>query len=156
MGFAFNSVQIGGYMATDVQALTYGSAGGLLAKFTISVSNYISKQNNTTLFLDCVMFGKHVEYVAKNLSKGDRVFAQGYLQQENWTSKTGEKRRTIKLMVNKITGLERKGTGGTLNKPEFGDERIDKYIGGAPNRDDFRPPQPPPDSADAMLNDAPF
>ena len=77
MGFAFNSVQIGGYMATDVQALTYGSAGGLLAKFTISVSNYISRQNNTTLFLDCVMFGNHVEYVAKNLSKGDRVFAQG-------------------------------------------------------------------------------
>lgn len=156
MGFAFNTFFVGGYMATDVQVLTYGAAGNLLAKFTISVSNHISRQNNTSLFLDCVLFGKGVDYAAKNLSKGDRVVAQGYLQQENWTAKTGEKRRTIKLMVNTITGLERKGTGGTLNKPEFGDERIDKYIGGAPNREDFRPPQPPPDSADAMLNDAPF
>ena len=52
--------------------------------------------DNGGFWLDVAIFGKRAERVAKILSKGNRVYAEGSLKQQNWEQE-GEQR--IKLVL---------------------------------------------------------
>jgi single-strand DNA-binding protein len=55
-----------------------------------------------TSFWDCVAFGQLAENIAESLGKGTAVLVTGRAAQEEWETKDGQKRRSIKVTVDEV------------------------------------------------------
>jgi single-strand DNA-binding protein len=55
-----------------------------------------------TTFWDVVAFGQLGENVAESLVKGSAVLVTGRAAQEEWTTKEGEKRRSMKVVADEV------------------------------------------------------
>lgn len=62
-------------------------------------------------FLDCTIFGKRGEAVAKYFNQGDGIAVTGTLDQNNYTDKNGNKRTSWALLVDDWEFAEKKGNG---------------------------------------------
>ncbi len=93
-----NSVNIIGRLTRDPE-LRYSQAGKAVANMSIAVQ----RNREEADFFDCVAFEKTAETIANNLVKGREVGVSGRLQQDRWEDQQGQKRTTVKIMVNLIT-----------------------------------------------------
>lgn len=96
------------YMTRDPE-LSYTSAQLAVASFSVA-TNFVWKdddgnQHEESMFIDCQAWSRCAEFVAKNVSKGDPVFIEGYLKQEKWTSKEGGKRSKHLVNVKRLFQL---------------------------------------------------
>jgi single-strand DNA-binding protein len=99
-------VNLRGRLTRDPE-LRYSAAGKAVAKFSVVTSrrykddsgNWVDKD---TTFWDCVAFGQLAENIAESLPKGTAVILAGNAAQEEWTTKEGDKRRSIKVMVDDV------------------------------------------------------
>ena len=55
-----------------------------------------------TTWVQVAVFGKTAEWAAKNLGKGDEVLVVGDVYNDEWTTRDGEKRLTLKVDANKV------------------------------------------------------
>lgn len=67
--------------------------------FTLAFNN-----KNTATFVDCEAWGD-VGNPVQRAHKGDFVTIEGYLKQDSWVSKTGEKRSKLKVVARKVESL---------------------------------------------------
>src|SRR5580658_6392705 len=116
-----NKVMLIGRLTRDPEIRTF-SNGGKVAKFGFAVNN--RKKNQQTgqwedepVFLDVEAFnrgetGKQADLVEQYLRKGHQAFIEGHLQLDQWTSKEGEKRSKLKIVVDNVQFLERREEGG--------------------------------------------
>lgn len=58
-------------------------------------------------FIDCTMFGKRAESVAKYISKGSKVAIEGKLRWNQW-EKDGQKHSKLSVIVDEIEFMSRK------------------------------------------------
>jgi single-strand DNA-binding protein len=64
------------------------------------------------IWVTVTMFSSLAEMVAEmNPGKGDLVHVSGTIQEEEWETKEGEKRKTIKVIANGFSVRRRKGEG---------------------------------------------
>jgi len=101
-------------------------------------------------FVDCEVWGKTAEIIAKYVTKGRPLFVSGRLKLDSWDDKTtGQKRSKMKIVVEQFQFL-----GGRDDKPPT-DEGIDQTIERhtPPPRSATRPTPPPQDNID---EDVPF
>lgn len=96
---SFNKVLLMGNLTRDVEVVAAG--GGTVSKFGLALNekytNREGREVENVTFLDCEMWGNRGEAFAKYHAKGDRVFIEGSLVQDNWEDKDGNKRSKIKV-----------------------------------------------------------
>ena len=100
-------VTLRGRLTRDPE-MRYSNSGKAVVKFAVVTSRRVKDQQTgewsdaDTTFWDCVAFGQLAENVAESLEKGTAVIVQGNAAQEEWTTKEGEKRRSMKVTVDEV------------------------------------------------------
>jgi single-strand DNA-binding protein len=78
-----------------------------------------------TLFVDCTVWGKQAESLAKYMGKGSPVIIEGALQLEQWENERKEKRQKITVRANSVEFLHR-----AAGKPDPTDADAPAYTDG--------------------------
>jgi single-strand DNA-binding protein len=116
-----NKVMLIGRLTRDPETRTF-SNGGKVAKFGFAVNN--RKKNpqsgqweDDPVFLDVEAFnrgetGKQADLVEQYLRKGHQAYVEGHLQLDQWTSKEGEKRSKLKIVLDNVQFLEPRSDSG--------------------------------------------
>lgn len=100
-------VTLRGRLTRDPE-MRYSAAGKPVAKFAVVTSRRVKDQQTgewsdaDTTFWDCVAFGQLAENVAESLEKGTAVVVQGNAAQEEWETKEGEKRKSMKVIAEDV------------------------------------------------------
>jgi single-strand DNA-binding protein len=96
------AVTLRGNLIRDPE-MRYSNAGKPVTKFTVITSRRFKNpqteewEDRDVTFWDCVAFGQMAENAAESLEKGTAVIVQGNAAQEEWETKDGQKRRSIKV-----------------------------------------------------------
>lgn len=106
-----------------------------VCKFSIACADNYSKDK--THFFNCVAFGKQGEIIAKYFAKGSRIYIYGFIKQESWTDKDGNKKSSVTLHVDGFEFVDSKKDSGStaesvadkfngeiVNTPSFNDDDI--------------------------------
>jgi single-strand DNA-binding protein len=100
-------VTLNGRLTKDPE-LRYSVKGSLVARFSVVTSRRGKDQQSgewrdeDTTFWDVVAFGQLAENMAESLVKGSAVLVTGRAAQEEWTTKEGEKRRSMKVVADEV------------------------------------------------------
>lgn len=121
-----NSVVVDGNLTKDVEL----NPNRTIGKFTLAVNEAQKDANGQWAdyanFIDCKIFGKTAENLAKYLLKGKRVAVQGKLHQERW-EKDGQKFSRIVVNADNVCLLS-SGGGQGGEKPSGGAEGFQEDI----------------------------
>lgn len=145
-----NSVTLVGNLVEDPE-LRFTASGVAMARIRIAV-NRRWRDNNDEWQEDTSFFGGTcwrdvAENVAESLTKGDRVFITGRLEQRNWETNDGEKRSIIEVRIDEVGPSLRWATAQVTKTPR--NSGGGSYGGGsaAPAapvaRDDYGPDEAP-------------
>ena len=119
-------VTLRGNLVRDPE-MRYSSAGKPVTKFTVITSRRFKNpqtdewEDRDVTFWDCVAFGQLAENAAESLEKGTAVIVQGNAAQEEWETKEGEKRRSMKVMVDDLAVSLRRYTAKVNKVARTGD-----------------------------------
>ena len=112
-----NKMIIQGRMVRDVE-LRRTTSGTAVASFTVAWSEKY-KDTERKLFLPCVAWGNNAEFAAKWFEKGVELVAEGYLSSRSWQDKSGNKRETVELTVDRLHFCGGKRDGGNTESADF-------------------------------------
>ena len=107
----FNQVTLIGRLVADPD-IRYTQSGVPVANIRLAVDRDFKNQEGKREvdFLTCTAWRKVAEIVAQYCKKGSLILVSGSIQQDNY-EKDGEKRYTVKVVVDKIRLLGGKGNG---------------------------------------------
>ncbi|MFW5745070.1 MAG: single-stranded DNA-binding protein [Spirochaetota bacterium] len=111
-----NRATFTGNVTRDAE-IKHTGGGTAVLNFSVAVNDRIKKNDEWTdyaSFLDCVLFGKRAEALAKYLTKGSRVGIDAKIRHERW-EKDGEKKSRVKFYVDDVTLLGGKRDGSSSN-----------------------------------------
>jgi single-strand DNA-binding protein len=101
------AVTLTGRLTADPE-MRYSAKGSPVVRFTVVTSRRVKDQQTgewsdaDTSFWDCVAFGQLGEHVAESVAKGTAVIVTGRAAQEEWETKEGQKRRSIKVTCEEV------------------------------------------------------
>ena len=67
-----------------------------------------TQYDDKTTWVKVTVFGKTAEVVGQYTKKGSKIGVSGWLQEERWTDKDGNKRSTLGVVANHIQFLDKK------------------------------------------------
>jgi single-strand DNA-binding protein len=145
-----NSVTLVGNLVEDPE-LRFTASGIAMARVRLAVNRRWRDNNNEwqeeTGFFGGTCWREVAENIAESLSKGDRVFITGRLEQRSWENNEGEKRSIIEVRIDEIGPSLRWATAQVSKTPRS--DGGGSYGGGgnAPAapvaRDDYGPDEAP-------------
>lgn len=93
--------------------LRYTSSGRAVCQFSIAISrNYTNQQGQRDAdFINCVVWDKQAENLAKYITKGRLVAVDGRIQTRNYDNNEGKKVYVTEVLANSIQFLESKNSG---------------------------------------------
>ncbi len=151
-----NSVTLVGNLVEDPE-LRFTASGVAMARIRIAVNRRYRDRNNEwqeeTGFFGGTCWREVAENVAESLSKGDRVFITGRLEQRTWETNEGEKRSVVEVRIDEIGPSLRWATATVTKTPrtsDFGGGNAGGYGGGGTT------PPAPVAPTDIGPEDAPF
>lgn len=104
----------------------------VVAIFTLAVDRPFVGQDGKREadFINCQLWGKSAEVLARTVSKGQRVLVDGRLQIRSYTAKDGSKRYVTEVVCNNFEYIERKADGDKLNtnSSELGFENMGQQM----------------------------
>lgn len=86
-------------------------SGERVANFSLAVSTG-TRDNPSTLWVDCSLFGKRAEALAPHLIKGTAITVAGDVGIRNWLGKAGDAAGTITCRVDRLTFGGKAGGAG--------------------------------------------
>ena len=92
----------------DDAELRYTNSGVALAKFSVADNRKFRGDEKTTCW-NCAYFGKGAEAVHQYLKKGKTVAVTGFLEEDRWEDKEGNRRISYELIVKELKLLGSKG-----------------------------------------------
>jgi single-strand DNA-binding protein len=101
------SVTLRGNLTRDPD-VHYSADGKPVVRFTVVTSRRFKNdktgewEDRDVTFWDCVTFGQLAENAAESLEKGTGVIVQGNAAQQEWETKEGEKRRSMKVTADDL------------------------------------------------------
>lgn len=120
-----NLVLMIGRLTRDPEMRTIQSTGNFVTRFSIAVDrSYKGKDGITADFFNVTVFGRQAETCNQYLGKGRLVAVRGRLQNNNYETKTGEKRYTVDIVAEQVQFLD------------FGDNRSQRSTSSYPSQDD--------------------
>jgi len=93
-----NFVSISGSLGRDAE-LKYLNNGDPICNFSVADSQ---GRDKGTIWWNCTLFGKRGEALAQYLTKGQSVTVVGTITEREWTSKDGDKRKSMDVRVSEI------------------------------------------------------
>jgi single-strand DNA-binding protein len=93
-----NSITIVGGLGRDAE-LKYLNNGDPICNFSVADSQ---GRDNGTIWWNCTLFGKRGEALSQYLTKGQSVTVVGTITEREWTSKDGDKRKSMDVRVSEI------------------------------------------------------
>lgn len=100
-------VTLRGRMVRDPE-MRFTANGKPLTRFSVVTSRRFKNEHTgewedrDTTFWDCVAFGQLAENIAESLLKGTAVIVSGNAASEEWETKDGEKRRSMKVIAEDV------------------------------------------------------
>lgn len=103
---SINTVSVSGNCTRDAELRTTKSGTSVL-NFSIAVNERrkgaSGEWEDYPNYVDCVLFGRRAESIARYITKGTKVMASGRLHQDRWEDReTGRKRSQITVTVEDI------------------------------------------------------
>ena len=102
-----NKVILIGRLARDPELRT--TSGNLsVASFSLAVSRPYNPQNggqSEADFINCVVWRRQAENLAKYCRKGSQIAVEGRIQTRNYTAQDGNKKYITEVLCDKITFL---------------------------------------------------
>ncbi len=99
---SLNKVFLIGNLTRDPE-LRYTPSGTAIASFGIAVNRTWTGQSGEkkeeVCFVDINMFGRRAEVINEYFSKGNPIFVEGRLQFNQWETKDGQKRNTLRVVA---------------------------------------------------------
>ena len=93
---------------TIVDDLDVGETDGLSAvvNFTLSVGRSWQKKNgqkkSETSYINCIAWAQTATYLSENAKEGTKIFLEGRLRMDEWTSSGGEDREELCVVAERI------------------------------------------------------
>jgi len=113
-----NNVSLVGRLTKDPELRTI-STGNTTCSFSIAVNRQFTNANGEREadFINCVVWGKQAENLAKYCTKGSQVAVTGRIQTRNYDGQDGRKVYVTEVVATNITFLTPKGSndGNTYN-----------------------------------------
>lgn len=94
-----NTLIIAGTLTRDAE-LKYLPNGDPIANFSIADNQ--GGRDKQAIFWNCGLYGKRAESLSQYLTKGQAVTVTGSVSEREWTSKDGEKRKSMDVRVNDV------------------------------------------------------
>ena len=94
-----NVITIAGTLTRDAE-VKFLPNGDPIANF--SVADNQGGRDKPAIFWNCGLYGKRAESLSQYLTKGQAVTVTGSVSEREWTSKDGEKRKSMDVRVNDI------------------------------------------------------
>ena len=91
--------------------------GRNVCQFSIAVNRNFTNANGEREadFINCVVWDKQAENLAKYQHKGNQIAVEGRIQTRNYDDKDGKKVYVTEILASNISFLDSKGTGATGN-----------------------------------------
>lgn len=145
-----NSVTLVGNLVEDPE-LRFTASGVAMARVRLAVNRRYRDRNNEwqeeTSFFGGTCWREVAENISESLTKGDRVFVTGRLEQRNWETNDGEKRSVVEVRIDEIGPSLRWATAQVTKTPRTGGGGGNYGGGDAPvapvARDDYGPDEAP-------------
>lgn len=105
---------------TKQPELKYTTSNIPVVSFSVAVNrNYTNAQGETEAdFINCVVWRKQAENLAKYVSKGHQIGIDGRLQTRTYQTATGETRYVTEVLCESIQFLETKGSAPSQDNSE--------------------------------------
>ncbi|MGQ3684907.1 MAG: single-stranded DNA-binding protein [Candidatus Loosdrechtia sp.] len=121
---SLNKVFLMGNLTRDPE-LRYTPAGLAVASFGIAINSAWTaksgEKKEEVCYVDVNIFGRRAEVVGEYFSKGSPIFIEGRLQYNQWETKDGQKRNTLRVVADNfqfIGGLAKRQDGNNLPSKE--------------------------------------
>ena len=92
-----NNITIVGNLGQDPE-LSFTAGNKAKVRFSIADTREINGQKETT-WHKCVAWGKTAENIASLFTKGQRVIVSGRYKMDEYTTKAGEKKQNLEVLV---------------------------------------------------------
>ncbi len=114
-----NNVSLVGRLTKDPELRTV-STGNTTCNFTVAINRQFTNANGEreTDFINCVIWGKQAENLAKYCTKGSLVGVSGRIQTRNYDGADGKKVYVTEVAANNITFLGSKNGASDANMNE--------------------------------------
>ena len=109
-------------------------------------------RKDETTFVDVESFGPRAEAVGRFFTKGRPIFVEGRLRLDQWESKEGEKRSSIKVVLDNFEFVDSKQEGSDPASPKTADSLPSSTRSDAPKPQKQESAQADPD----LDEDVPF
>ena len=111
-----NNVSLVGRLVRDPELRTV-STGNTTCSFSVAVNRQFTNANGEreTDFINCVIWGKQAENLAKYCTKGSLIGVTGRIQTRNYDGQDGRKVYVTEVAANNITFLGSKNSGADTN-----------------------------------------
>lgn len=93
-----NVITVAGTLGKDAE-LKKMANGDAIANFSVADSQ---GRDKPTIWWNCGLYGKRAESLAQYLTKGQAVTVTGSVSEREWTSKDGEKRKSMDVRVSDV------------------------------------------------------
>lgn len=113
-----NTVILMGRLVRDPE-LRNTQNGNAVCNFTIAVNR---DYGDGADFIDCVAWKKGAEMVSKYFHKGSNILVEGSLQSRKFEDKSGNKRVSWEVMVNRIHFVDSKKSSDQPKMEEIADD----------------------------------
>jgi single-strand DNA-binding protein len=129
--------------ATTDPELRHTNSGASVASVTLAFNRPFKKKGGDgyekeTTFLKISVWNASGEAFAEKVKKGQPVYIDGFLRQENWNNKEGEKRTSFAVWVNEWSLA---GSFGNGNKAKAAPEKREEKTAAAPEQNETEPEQ---------------
>ena len=128
-----NNVSLVGRLTKDPELRTI-SSGNTTVSFTVAVNRQFTNANGEREadFINCVVWGKSAENLAKYCTKGSQVAVTGRIQTRSYDGQDGKRVYVTEVVANNITFLSSKGDNNSFNSNQ---ENFNNF-GAVPSFDD--------------------
>lgn len=103
-----NKVFLMGRLTRDPE-VRYTTKGAPVGVFGMATNREWKTENGEkkeeVCYINITVWGKGALFAEKYLKKGDLVFVEGHLKLESWTNKQGEKKSSLKVEAEKLSGI---------------------------------------------------
>ncbi len=136
---SYNRVILAGNLTRDPQ-LSYTPSNTPVCEFGLAVNrrwrDRDGNQKDEVCFVDLTSYGRQAETINQYMKKGNPMLVEGRLRFRQWTSKEGQNRNRLDVVVENFTFLGGGGGGGgrAADRPAAGAAEE------GPPPDDFGPP----------------
>ena len=138
-----NKVILIGRLTKDPELRTTGT-GTSVATFTIAVNRPFTDQSGerTADFINCVIWRKQAENVAKYTTKGSQIAVEGRIQTRSYDAQDGSKRYVTEVICDNVTFLSsnnrdnnNSGSSSSVFSPEMNQDIVTTDVSEDPFKD---------------------